>query len=382
MDGGKVDRLARVFEKTVSRRWLVALAGVVIGMLRQQLARGSQLGPPTCREQGAVCTLLSGCCNGLTCATSAINTSYGICVPGERGMVSTGTTLISPFSDTAVEEISALVQTASTVPATDLQAERDARIAEIRARKDAKGSKRKTRSETKRSTQQTRKDERRTRQPEVSETEVSAPKPTHVVSTPGPTPKAAALEPTPQVDALGPTLEFQLINPGGSTTGMETLRVRNLDEASVLLAKIESVLHPDDNNATNRTVPPGGSFNYYSGTLEDISDQDEQAWITKLICSGSAGAGFRVTVGAEGDSVNERHVILCDGPSQIRVNEPPAAAPSTSTPTPTPTPTATAPLLTAPAPTPRPKRKSKRKSKRERKSKRDRKSQHRKEKKR
>jgi len=153
---------------------------------------------------------------------------------------------------------------------------------------------------------------------------------------------------------------------------METLRVRNLDEASVLLVKIESVLHPDDNNATNRTVSPGGSFNYYSGTSEDISDQDEQAWINTLICSGSAGAGFRITVGADGESVNERHVILCDGPSRIRVNEPPAAAPST--PTPTPTPTTTAALSTAPAPTPRPKRKSKRKPKR--------KTQHRKEKKR
>jgi len=159
---------------------------------------------------------------------------------------------------------------------------------------------------------------------------------------------------------------------------METLRVRNLDEASVLLVKIESVLHPDDNNATNRTVPPGGSFNYYSGIPGDISDQDEQLWIDKPICSNSAGAGFRITVGADGESVNERHVILCDGPSRIRVNEPPAAAPST--PTPTPTLTAPAPTLTAPAPTPRPKRKRKPKPKRE--PKRKRKTHHRKEKKR
>src|SRR5215211_6167947 len=357
MDDAKFDRLARVFTKTVSRRWLVLLVGAAVGTLRQQNVRGFQLGPPTCRNQGAVCTLLFGCCDGLTCATSAINTSYGICVPGEGGMVSTGASLISPFSDTAVEEISALMQTASTAPTTDLQAEREAHIAEIRARKDAKGSKRKTRSDTKRSTQQTRKDERRTRQPEVPETGVNAPKP------------------TPVVDAPRPTLEFQLINPGGGT-GTETLRVRNLDEASVLLAKIESVLHPEDSNATNRTVPPGGSFNYYSGISGDISDQDEQLWIDTPICSDSAGAGFRITVSADGESVNERHVILCDGPSRIRVNEPPAAAPST--PTPTPTLTARAPTLTAPVPTPRPKRKPKRK----REPKRKRKTQHRKEKKR
>ena len=153
---------------------------------------------------------------------------------------------------------------------------------------------------------------------------------------------------------------------------METLRVRNLDEASVLLVKIESVLHPEDNNATNRTVPPGGSFNYYSGTSEDISDQDEQAWINTLICSDSAGAGFRITVGADGESVNERHVILCDGPSRIRVNEPPAAAPSTPTPTPT---------LTAPRRLRRHLRRRRAQSAK-RKPKRKRKTQHRKEKKR
>src|SRR5215208_1721238 len=173
MDDAKFDRLARAFDMSGTRRWLIALVGAVFGFLRRKAASASQLGPPTCGDQGAVCTLLSGCCDGLTCATSAINTSYGICVPGEGGMVSTGTTLISPFSDTAVEEISGLVQTASTAPTTDLQAEREARAAEIRARKDAKRSKRQTRSDTKRSNQQTRKDERRTRQPEVPETEVN-----------------------------------------------------------------------------------------------------------------------------------------------------------------------------------------------------------------
>ena len=101
MDDDTFDRLARAFGRNVSRRWLVALAGGVISLLGQRLARGSQLGPATCGEQGAVCTLHFGCCNGLTCATSVINTSYGICVPGKGGMISTGPGLISPFSETA-----------------------------------------------------------------------------------------------------------------------------------------------------------------------------------------------------------------------------------------------------------------------------------------
>ena len=300
MNDAKFDRLAQAFAKTVSRRWLVALAGAAAGILRQEAARGSQLGPPTCGEQGAVCTLLSGCCDGLTCATSAINTSYGICVPGEGGMVSTGTTLISPFSETAVEEVAPLVQAASTAPTTDPQAEREAHIAELRARKDAKSSKRKTRLDSKRSTQQTRRDEQRNRRLDAREAEE---------------------------DALGPHLKFELFNPGGST-GTETLRITNFDEASVLLAKIESLLQPQNNNKTNRTLLPGRSFNYYSGIPGEISNQDEQLWINQPICSGVVGAGFRVTIGVNANSEVQQHVILCDGPSVITVNEPPVVAPT------------------------------------------------------
>src|ERR671921_556281 len=114
MDDAKFDRLARAFAKTVSRRLTVALIGAAAGTFGQQAARGFQLGPTTCGEQGAVCTLVSGCCDGFTCVTSAIHTSYGICVPGEGGMVSSGTTLISPFSETAVEEAAALMPTTSS----------------------------------------------------------------------------------------------------------------------------------------------------------------------------------------------------------------------------------------------------------------------------
>src|SRR5215218_8235477 len=142
MDDAKFNRLARAFDMSGSRRWLIAevgaVFGAVFGFLRQLSASASQLGPRTCGKQGAVCTLLSGCCDGLTCATSAINTSYGICVPGEGGMVSTGTTLISPFSETAVEEVTALMQDVPTEPTTDPRADREARIAATKARKDAK----------------------------------------------------------------------------------------------------------------------------------------------------------------------------------------------------------------------------------------------------
>src|SRR5215204_81173 len=189
MDDAKVDRLARAIAKPLNRRLTVALISSVTGMFGQQIARGFQLGPATCGEQGAVCTLVAGCCDGLTCVTSAINTSYGICVPGEGGMVSTGTTLISPFSESAVEEVAPLVQAAATAPTTDPQADRKAHIQELRARKDAKRSKQKTRLDTKRSTQQTRKDEQQNRELEAREA---------------------------KENALGPTLQFELLSPGGA----------------------------------------------------------------------------------------------------------------------------------------------------------------------
>ena len=308
MDDAELDRLARAFDMSGSRRWLIAVLGAVLGtifgFLRQLAAGASQVGPRTCRAKGNACTLSAGCCDGLTCATSSINTSYGICVPGAGGMVATGPTLISPFSETAVEEVAPRVQTASTAPATDPKADRKAHIQELRARKDEKRSKQKTRLDTKRSTQQTRKDEQQNRESEAGKSEAG---------------KTVGASP-------GPTLQFELLNPGG-TPGTETLRVTNLATASVLLTKIESVLHPEDSNATNRPVPPGGAFSYYSGISGDISDEDEQLWINQRICSGDAGAGFRITIGANANAAVQQHVILCTGPSVTRVNETPAATP-------------------------------------------------------
>jgi len=277
---------------------MMAIFGAVAGMMDQRVALGSQLGAATCGEVGAVCTLLFGCCDGLTCVTSAINTSYGICVPGDGGMVSTGTTLISPFSETAVEDVTALMPATSSAPATDPQAEREAHILDVRARRDATRTEQRTRLDARRTRRQTRKQEKKTTQLEPSD----------------------AAEVTPK-----PNLEFELLKSGGST-GTETLTVRNLGNASVLLVNIESVLDPDHPSATNRTLNPGRQFHYYSGIPGDTDDPDGQIWTSQLICSGTE-AGFSVTVGANADSVNEQYVVLCDGPPLVRVNEPSSAAP-------------------------------------------------------
>ena len=299
MDGVKVDRLAQAFEKVTNRRQLAALVGALLSMLVQSVARGSQLGRATCRRKGRVCSLHSGCCRGLTCVTAATNMRYGICVPGTGRLVSIGASLISPSNEAGVEDVNPQEETSSAAPSTGRKDEREAHIAEIRAGRDAKHTKIKSRRDTKRTRAQTHKNEKKTLPPEASD--------------------AATV-------TLGPHLEFELLNPGG-LAGTETLTVRNLDNASVFLVKIESVLHPDDDSATNRTLNPGSGFNYYSGILGDTDDPEGQIWIHQLICSETTGAGFKITVGANADSVNQQYVVLCNGPSLVKVNEPSQVAP-------------------------------------------------------
>jgi hypothetical protein len=316
MDDAMFDRLARGFAKTVSRRWMVALISAATGMLGPHAARGSQLGPATCGEEGAVCTLVSACCDGLTCVTSAINTSYGICVPGDGGMVSTGTTLISPFSETAVEDVSALLQTDSTAPATDPQAERQARLAEIRARLDTRRTERKTRLDTKRATVRTRKDEQRNRQREAREADEAA---------------------------RGPQLRLKLIfteadgdsgEEGDQFVPIEVVRVTNRDDVNVVLTRIETI--QDAPNGADLTTPqftlgPGESFSFISGLRpEDVADaaNGQYRWLSKIVCDETlVRQGYRVKAAFSRGGKNYAFVVRCDGPRTTRAVETPAAAP-------------------------------------------------------
>jgi hypothetical protein len=344
MDDAKVDRLARAFNLSGSRRWLVALLSAMIGNLVQRVTRAAQLGPATCGARGAVCTLHSGCCDGLTCATSAINTSYGICVPGDGGMVSTGTSLISPFSETAVEEVTALLPAASTAPATDPRADRKARIAEIRARKDAKSSKRKTRLDTKRSTQQTRKDEKQERRLEAREAVVKPVRP----------------QPPPQ---LPPQLQLELLFSeadgdsdvvGDPLVQIEIVRATNRDNVNLVLTRIETIqgsVNATDLTTSQFTLSPGNSFSFISGLpTEDVADaaNGQYRWLNMIACDETvAGQGYRVKAAFSRDAVNHEFVVLCDGPHITSVVETPAA-------------------VAQPPPPPPPQRKKKDKEKRKR----------------
>jgi hypothetical protein len=322
MDDAKFNRLARAFDMSGSRRWLIAVLGAVLGtvsgFLRQLAAGASQLGPRTCRAKGNACTLSAGCCDGLTCATSSINTSYGICVPGEGGMVATGPTLISPFSETAVEEVAPRVQTASTAPATDPKADRKAHIQELRARKDEKRSKQRTRLDTKRSTQQTRKDEQQNRESEAGKSEA------------GKTVGAS----------LGPQLQLELIlsteddskTAAVENVNVETVKVTNLDDVNIVITRIESILAPKDGTSLTTspakfTLVPRKSYFFVAGLTPADATIDRFDWTNGIACDGTLGAGYLVKAAFSVNPENHDFAVLCAGPHTVGFVETPAAAP-------------------------------------------------------
>jgi hypothetical protein len=328
MDDAKFDRLARVFAKTVSRRQMAAVIGAAIGVLGQQGTRGSQLAPATCGEQGAVCTLILGCCDGLTCVTSAVNTSYGICVPGEGGMVSTGTTLISPFSETAVEDVSSLLETTSVTPAPDPLAERQARIAETRARKDTRRTEqqtqsdtnraqRKTRLDTKRAALRSRKDEKRNRQREARDPR------------------------DPEEAPSGPQLELTLLSreaDGDSTTDgnqlvpIDVVRVTNRDDVNVLMTAIETLkgaFNRAELSTPQFTLSPGESYSFISGIRTDDAANaanDKYHWLDKVACDGTIPRqGYRVKAAFSRGAESHEFVVHCPKRRVTGAIETPAA---------------------------------------------------------
>jgi hypothetical protein len=232
-------------------------------------------------------------------------------------MVSTGTTLISPFSETAVEEISALVETASTAPTTDPRAEREARIAEIRARKDAKSSKRKTRLDTKRTNQQTRKDEQQDRRLDAREAEEDA------------------LE-----EALGPQLQLELIKSTQDvteTTGsvevpIETVKVTNLDDVNIVLTMIGSLLAPQDGQSLTTspsrfTLSPGESYFFVAGLKAAEATNNRFDWTPEIACEGNPGAGYLVKAAFSVQLNNHDFAIRCDGTGVTSFVDTPAEEP-------------------------------------------------------
>jgi hypothetical protein len=151
------DRLTRRLSRTTSRRQTLAALGA-LAAARLQPTQAAQLQVATCGAEGAVCTHLKGCCEGLVCATSHINPNYGVCIAGEGGHVAVTTQLVVPGDDAVV----------TTLTAELAEAEEDgaaaAEVLEARqAAKDDRRITRRSRQDTQRSKQRSRKDTKRSR---------------------------------------------------------------------------------------------------------------------------------------------------------------------------------------------------------------------------
>src|SRR3954468_23225530 len=109
MDARDFDGLTRMFAASSTRRGFLTLAAVA--GLSARSSRAAQLSNGTCGVAGEVCTLLIGCCEGLTCATSTINTNYGVCVSGgDAGTMAVTDSIIAPTGDQTSTQMSALAQ--------------------------------------------------------------------------------------------------------------------------------------------------------------------------------------------------------------------------------------------------------------------------------
>src|SRR5215210_6243712 len=156
MNDFEFDRIARTLSSLTSRRRLVAATSAVIAIRRRPARAASQLQPTSCSAESEVCTHLLGCCDGLVCGTSYINTNYGICVPGEGDIVAVTSSLVTPGSEAMVTEVAAELAQLAAIEPVDLQAERAAELAERRGKHDDRLDRKRTKLKELRSRQNAR----------------------------------------------------------------------------------------------------------------------------------------------------------------------------------------------------------------------------------
>jgi hypothetical protein len=139
MTNTPVIRCSRTLARLLSRRGVLVGAIAVLGASVPRRTQ-AQLQAPSCSAEGEVCTHLAGCCAGLLCATSMINTNYGICIPGEGDVAAVTRALVTPGDAAMVDELGEelLEREDEAVLAEELLDERATRIEERQERQRAK----------------------------------------------------------------------------------------------------------------------------------------------------------------------------------------------------------------------------------------------------
>ena len=150
------DRIARTFSVLTSRRGLVAASTALLALKWWPSEAASQFQPASCSAAGEVCTHLLGCCSGLVCGTSYINTNYGVCVTGEGDIAPVTSSLVTPGSEAMVTEVAAELAQLAAVESVDLQAERAAALKERRDKRDTRISEKRAKRKARRARQKAR----------------------------------------------------------------------------------------------------------------------------------------------------------------------------------------------------------------------------------
>jgi hypothetical protein len=286
------DGLTRIFAASSTRRGLVAFTAAFAGFSARD-SRAAQLSNGACGVAGEVCTLLIGCCEGLTCATSTINTNYGVCVTGGSGgtmavtdsIIAPTTTETSTQMDALAQEIAASATTSTT--ATDPNADQQ-------ARRDARQSKRSSRRSTRKSNNTTQQTNRKSRRD------------------------------THQLNAAPQLILESFTGQGDGEVGdvTEIVKVTNLDTVSIVLSRVEANLNPGLADTLSVTIAAGSSYLLESGVIQPDPGDDEPVdtetpdaslgtiWTEDSVC-GDSGAGYTIVAAQSGATTTYEFDVLC-----------------------------------------------------------------------
>jgi hypothetical protein len=278
------DRIARILSSAGSRRQTLAALAALALTRPISASAASQIETAACGEAGAVCTQVKGCCSGLVCATSTINTTYGVCVTGEGEMLPVSDDIVVPGAEGITDELAQEVTDASA-GATDAESALDARATEMQSRQDA----RRTRIQTHRAKVRSRKDSN----PLSSGTN----------------------DYTDYLDRLNraPRLDLKWFHNADGTGESEILRVSNLGSVSVEVLRIASLQTRDALPLTITIPPEPGTWDLLSNSTEPDAD-GVTSWTRNDICPAAEvddGDGVYLTVRQLGATRSHQLEVRC-----------------------------------------------------------------------
>jgi hypothetical protein len=290
MNEDQFDRIARRLSGPLTRRGIVVGIGSVLLSRAIPASAASQIETAACGEAGAVCTQVKGCCSGLVCATSTINTTYGVCVTGEGEMLPVSDDIVVPGSEGITDELAQEVTDAST-GATDAASILDERATAAQTRKDT----RRTKVQTHRDKVRARKDSHRL--------------------------NSGTNDYTDYLDPLNraPRLDLKWFNNTDDASEPEILRVKILGNYSVEVLSIASIKTRDDFPLpiTIDSIP--GVFDLLSNSTGPDA-VGEKSWTPNDICPPTEdddGDGVVLTVRRLGGTKRHELVVPCREPSGV-----------------------------------------------------------------